>query len=504
MNSLTTQAAPSRSAAPVRIGRLLACIAAGLLAMPPGGGVVRSQDLADAYRVSRPGLYYNAKALGMGNAHSTVGYDFSALHFNPATMAGTDKGSFTMSLAWHGIRSSSDYYGTSDDFSTTSTSNNQAGLVLPFQLDSVRNLMIGIGYTGAKDFNSGFKYSGINGGSASWVQILAAARNQTAKDLALSYEMVDASSNYTGDTTILGAGMLEEGYYLGEGVLVSFPVGFAVEAVRNIFFGVSGSYNTGRFTGDLELSANDVNDVYGLGTRTVPQDPLTEGFENSSLRLVRSKTYTGWDIRFGILYKLENFIGISGSFKIPSHYKVDEELFTSGATSFAGNVSHVLDETRTASEYSFQPPTEITVGAMVNLWFITGTLEAHYLNYAEMKVTAGADIPDRTDLNKRIKDELGSVINLNGGAEFRLPFTGLIARAGFIYLPSQYEADPSRFARKILTAGFGINSSDIMAFDIAYAYGWWGEHQSQQEATEPMVDQFIDSHSVILSMTFSP
>jgi len=33
--------------------------------------------------------------------------------------------------------------------------------------------------------------------------------------------------------------------------------------------------------------------------------------------------------------------------------------------------------------------------------------------------------------NKEVTEQFTRVLNLNGGAELRLPFTGLIARAGF-------------------------------------------------------------------------
>ncbi len=122
-----------------------------------------------------------------------------------------------------------------------------------------------------------------------------------------------------------------------------------------------------------------------------------------------------------------------------------------------------------------------------------------------MKLTSGAgDLPDRTAINKQIKDELGAVVNLNMGAEFRLPFTGLSARAGFMYQPSQYKDDPARFARKFLTAGIGINSSDVMQFDFGYAYGWRGEHKSQKTVDESGADQTIEYHAVLITMRFSP
>jgi hypothetical protein len=487
----------------VKSGARAVAILSAIMALGPRASV--AQQLADVLRVSTQGLFFNARALGMGNAYSTIGYDFSALHFNPATMSVNDRGGYTMSIAADGFKSSSDYYGGKVNFMTTNTAGTQAGLTIPFRLDSVRSLIVGAGYTQSKDFNVGFKYEGLNGGSESFISALAFTESPAARDLGLTYPTYDSSGNFVADATILGTGLYETGYLLNEGGMYYIPFGLSVQAVRNIFVGVSGSYNVGRLTSDLELKATDPYDAYPDGVQAVPGDPRTDGFVGTSYRIVRSKEYKGWDARFGVLYKLENFIGVSASFRMPGANTVDDQVFVSGRTQFGGNTSLEVPETSSVSSYSFQPPSEITVGAMVNLWILTGTAEARYVDYSQVKLTSGAgDLPDRTKVNKQIKDELGAVVNLNMGAEFRLPFTGLSARAGFIYQPSQYKEDPTRFSQKFLTAGIGLNSGDVMQFDFAYAYGWRGEHKSQKTVDESMAQQTLEYHAVLITMRFSP
>jgi hypothetical protein len=464
-----------------------------------------NQEIADALRVSRQGLHFNARALGLGNAYSTIGYDFSALGFNPATMALNNKASYTVTMNTNAFKSDADYYGANINFTTTSTTGSQTGVTVPLRLDSTRNVILGLGYTQSKDYNLGYQYEGFNGGSPSFVEALADKNDLLARSLGLSYATYDSSGNFVGDQTILGSNMYEKGYLLNEGGMFNFSVGASVEAVNNVFFGVSGNYNISPFNSDLELTASDINDVYPVGVSTIPGNSETDGFINTNYRVVRSKQYKGWDIRFGILYKLENFIGLSASFKTPTSHSVNEEVFISGSSQFASDRSLVVPETKFTSSYSFSPPSEMTLGAMVNLWILTGTAQASYVDYADMKITGGVgDLPDRTAINKRIKDELSAVLNLNAGLEFRLPFTGLCARAGAIYQPSPYKDDPSRYSQKFLTAGFGINSNNIMQFDMAYAYGWRGEHKSQQEVSDSGAEQQIAYHSVLFTMRFAP
>jgi hypothetical protein len=95
--------------------------------------------------VSRQGLHFNARALGLGNAYSTMGYDFSALGFNPATMALGKKASYSVTMNTNAFKSDANYYGANVGFTTTSTTGSQTGLTFPVRLDSTHNLVLGLG-----------------------------------------------------------------------------------------------------------------------------------------------------------------------------------------------------------------------------------------------------------------------------------------------------------------------------------------------------------------------
>jgi hypothetical protein len=194
---------------------------------------------------------------------------------------------------------------------------------------------------------------------------------------------------------------------------------------------------------------------------------------------------------------------MSASFKVPFAHTIEETRYLSGTSSFSSGALLQVDPTSTYSSYQIRPPYEATVGAMVNLWILTGTAEATYVDYSQMKVTGGVDFPSESDLNKQIKDQFTRVLNLNAGAEFRLPFTGLIARAGAMYRPSPYKGDPGKYDQKFITLGFGINSADRLFFDIGYLYGWRDQRKDEvQTAADPTVEQTVQYHDVLVSIKF--
>jgi long-subunit fatty acid transport protein len=362
-----------------------------------------------------------------------------------------------------------------------------------------------LGFTQSKDFNLGYQYEGLNAGARSFVQALAEDGDPTARALGLSYSAYDAAGNYLGDRTVLGPNMYEQGYLLDEGALFNLSIGAAVEAAHNVFFGVSANYSTGATISDLELSALDTNDVYPAGMRAGPDNPQTDGFIGTDYRLVRDLQYSGWNVRFGILYKLENFVAWSVSFKLPTSHSIKETLFRSGRSTFASSHSLVVPETESQLFYSFTPPPETTLGAMANFWILTGTAQASYIDYSAMKLNSGVGVlSERTGINKRLKDELVAVINLNAGVEFRPPFTGLSLRAGGMYQPSPFKNAPAGASQKFLTAGLGINSNNLFQVDIGYAYGWRGENKNQQTSSDGGAEQAIAYQSILLTMRFAP
>jgi len=467
-------------------------------------GVLLAQpSVDDAIRVSRQGLIFNARALGMGNAYSTIGYDFTALRMNPATMGLGNEASYTMSVNTNGSIYNSNFFGSQTKFTTTNTTLSQAGFTIPFKIDTTRRATLALGYTQDKDFNRGGEYDGFNQGTSSFITKLAGSPNSVARSLGLIYPTFDQSGRYLGDQTILNGNFQEKGNVLDGGEMLHFSGGVSMEAITNVFFGVSASYNMGSYQSDGEFSATDSKNVFADTVRTVPTDSRTAGFKDASYRDIRNTEYRGWDIRFGLVYRLWNFLGISASFKVPFATTVDETRYLSGTSTFTSGGVINVDQTTFQQTYTIRPPYEATVGAMVNLWILTGTAEATYVDYTQMKVSGGPDVPERSTINKAIKDKFTRVLNLNAGAEFRLPFTGLSARAGAMYRPSPYAADPSRYDQKFLTAGLGINSGDKLFFDIGYLYGWWDQQKSEGETSvEPTVNQTLAYHNLLLSMKF--
>ena len=472
------------------------------------GSIVNAQDyfkpnIGDALRVSISGQIYDARTLSMGNSNTVFNDTYSATLLNPATLGLARKFTVNTSVGANLYNNDANFINDSTFSRRTETVLNQLGIVIPLVSDSAsNNFVISLGYNRSKDFNKILKFSAYNSANNSLIQDLTSINNFIPRELLLSYPEFDPGSNeYLGDRTIFNGNLNQEGYVLEEGGINHWSFGIAGELASNIFFGASFNYNVGSYLRDGEFTESDTRDSYADTIQTIGNDPLTAAFQSFYINDIKDWVFNGYDLRIGVLYKFFNFIGIGGAVKTPSIISITENHYFRGKSQFATSFSAQID-TVIANKFTIQSPYEFSVAADVNLWFITGTAEVTYIDYTQMKFSGDLEVPEQSALNKKIIDAYTQTVNLKIGAEFRLPFTGLSARAGAMYIPYPVADAPTEFDRKFLTAGLGIRSGEgAMEFDVAYVYGFWDQVSEEYGSSIQPVTQSILSQNILASLT---
>ena len=461
--------------------------------------------LNDSYAaiLSERGQTYDAWSMSMGNAYSTFGNSYTAILFNPATLATAEKTTFTTSVGLNLYRNTTNYLSTETSSLKTQTNLSQFGLVLPFKSDSTgRTFALSLGYNQSKDFNRIVEFEGYNA-NGSFVNDLVLDGKNIARNLLLSYPYNDpVSGEYFEDRTILNNNLQQKGSLINDGGLYNWSAGASYEFAYNVFFGASVNYAIGTLQSNREISETDINDFYSLTTTTIPDSSLTAGFESFRFNDVVDWSYNGWDARFGLLYKFFDFIRIGGSVKLPTTFVISEDHYFNGESNFSTGYTKTLDVPVVSSKYEITSPFEFTAAASVNIWFITGAAEVSYTDYTQMRFSGDEDPPVYAEINKQILEKYTQVFNLRAGAEFRLPFTGLSARAGFMYNPSPLANTPTEYDRKILNAGLGISSGEgDFEFHVTYSRSWWDEPGEGFGPNVPPVDQSIKIDNIMTSFT---
>ncbi len=461
--------------------------------------------LNDGYAaiLSERGQSYDAWSMSMGNAYSTFGNSYTATLFNPATLATAEKLTLTTSVGLNLYRNTTNYLSTETSSLKTQTNLSQFGLVYPIKSDSSgRTFALSLGYNQSKDFNRIVEFQGYNS-TGSFVNDLVVDGKNIARNLLLSYPYFDPTSGqYFEDRTILNNNLQQNGSLISDGGLYNWSAGASYEFAHNVFFGASVNYTIGTLQSNREFTETDVNNVYSLTTTTIPDSNLTAGFDSYYLNDVVDWSYNGWDGRFGLLYKFFDFIRLGGSVKLPTTFVIVEDHYFSGQSNFATGYTKTLDNPVISSEYKITSPFEFTAAASVNVWFVTAAAEVSYTDYTQMRFSGDIDPTITAAINKQILTKYTQVFNLRGGAEFRLPFTGLSARAGFMYNPSPLADTPMEYDRKIFNAGLGISSGEgDFEFNVTYSRSWWDEPGEGFGPNVPPVDQAIRIDNVMTSFT---
>ena len=463
-----------------------------------------SQTHEDAFRLSQPGIIYDARSLSMGNAYSIIGNTYTATLMNPATLGLAKKTTFSGSINLNLYYNEVKFLDDSLDSHKTETNFSQFGVVYPVAKDSgSKSLVFSLGFNKSNDFNRIVKFEAFNASNRTIINDLTANNSEITKSLQLSYPVLDsASGEFLGDATVLNGNLNQKASVLDEGGINHWSFGFAYEFATNVFFGASANYAVGSYLSNREYFEVDTRNVYGNDVRTLQDSALTAGFEEFYLNDVVEWAYNGWDIRFGFLYKFFNFIGIGGSVKIPTQYSISETHYFNGTSSFATGLINELDIPPIETKYGVTSPFEFTAGAAVNIWIVTATAEATYIDYTQMKFSGDMDVPTKAALNKDILERYTQIVNLRAGAEFRLPWTGLSARAGFIYNMSPLKDAPSDYDKKYLTAGVGISSGEgDFEMNLAGMLGWWDIPSEDFGGNIPTISQNIIDANILASFT---
>lgn len=453
--------------------------------------------------LSERGLSYDAWSMSMGNAYSTLGNSYTATLFNPATLALADKVTFTTSVGLNLYRNTTNYLSNETNSDKTQTNLNQFGLVYPIKMDSAgRTFAFSFGYNHSKDFNKIIKFEAFNPDN-SFIKEISSTKSAVSRQLLLSYPYYDPNTGeFFEERTILDNNLKQSGSLINEGGINNWSAGASFEFAANVFFGASINYAVGTIISNREFSETDVNDVYSTNIVTFPDSSLTAGFESFYLNDVVEWSYNGWDARFGLLYKFFNFISLGGSVKLPTTYVIQEDHYFNGNSSFSTGLKRELDIPVISSKYNITSPFEFTAAAAVNLFFVTAAAEVSYIDYTQMRFSGDIDVPTTAALNKNILEKYRQVISLRSGAEFRLPFTGLSARAGFMYNPSPLADAAKEDAKKILNAGLGISSGEgDLEFNITYSRCWWTQSGEEFGTNAPTIDQSIKVDNIMASFT---
>jgi len=424
-----------------------------------------AQNYNDALRLSEIGLGFNARALGMGNSFIGVSDDYSGSFFNPAGLGLMKRMEFSAGINYNNFINNTEFFGSETEFSNSSSNLDAIGFTFPFPTKQ-GSFVTSFGYNKIKDFNNVVKFDGYNSGNSSMIQELLGYGD-------ISYQLY--LTDISGNNTPIEGRLNQSGTIISEGSIDSWSFAAALEIAPRVFAGATLNLLSGSFKRDREYIEDDfLRNNYDLNVITDPASPSTVDFERFLLNDIIEWDLSGWDMKFGLLFNLNRYLNMGFTVKLPSRFTVKENYFVNAESQFGTGFVATLDpEIFNELEYEISTPFVYSGGASFYFAGLLIAADVSYIDYAQMEFSDGLEVSDRSAINKDIKDFFRGVFNYNVGIEYKLPISGLRFRGGAMLKPSPFKDDPTEFDKKFVTAGIGFLTSETVAIDLAYIYGWW-------------------------------
>jgi len=470
-------------------------------------GLNFAQNYNDALLLSEPGLYSDARALGMGNSFTALSGEYSSIMFNPAGLGFAKKFRFSAGLNVLSFDNTASFLNSSTNSLQNTVNLNQVGFVFPVPT-AKGSLVFALGYNRVKEFNSLTEFDGFNSGNTSMIQFVTGDVNELVpltNDIRLAYEILDPNNeNYVRDTTLIEGLLNQSGKTRVRGNIGNWSFAGATEVAKDFFIGGTFNILSGRYKRDRDYFEDDTKDIYGINLELVPGDNTTRDFQSFLFNDVIEWDLSGWDVKFGMLYNWKNFLKFGADIKLPSYYTIKESYFATVSSEFGTNnnfelAQPLLDDV----EYKIKTPFEYSFGASLNVNIFTVSGNLKLIDYTQMEFTEGLGTEYRIERNKEIDDLFRTAVTYNGGVEVKIPHLPIWGRVGAIYIQSPYLNDTTEFDKKYLTAGAGIKLGNSLKLDIAYAYGWWNDFSDNYGSNVSRVQQDINVQNFILNISTS-
>jgi hypothetical protein len=440
----------------------------------------KSQNMADAFRLSFNQINGTARAGAMGNAFGALGGDFTSLSINPAGIGIFLNNEFVISPSMDLYKSD-----LTVNQSVFSDNNYRLGLnnigfvgKIGGGKNSVGKVSFnwGIGMNKVFDFNQ-VSFGENNDSPSSFLDGITDWAN--SEQLSNAYlnsdfnrvDYRDWPTKLAWDTYLLNPALDSQGKEIDGSYQNLLYLNEKVNQRKS--FDQRGGINEMVIAGGFNFNHRFyIGATLGLQSVNINQiTHYTEEFGGNSFMFTDNYSLTGNGVNFklGVIYKPVDFVRLGFAVHTPTFFNALDQSNTLSMN--AALLEDHTDEGTNLYNYDFNTPLKtVFSGALVIGKFGLVSLDVEALNYASMRFRNPDD--DMTDLNSSIGNNFKSVVNIRAGGELKLS-EQLSLRAGYENYGNPYNSSFSGFEpvlsknSSVTSFGIGYNAGKLFA-DVTY------------------------------------
>ncbi|HVA98739.1 MAG TPA: hypothetical protein VNG53_07590 [Bacteroidia bacterium] len=440
----------------------------------------KAQTDVDVLRYSETSFGGTARYSSMGGAFGALGADISTLSENPAGIGlyRETEVTFTPSLFYQNTNSSYNGNSTSDGKYNFNFGN--IGIVTTYKNHRVKqngwvSFNFGFGYNRQNNFNNNIDIKG-NNNSSSLLDDFAANANGTnytnldqfSTGLAFTTGLIDTvagnNSQYKNNAIPSGTPLTQEKVIQTHGSMGETVISLGGNYMNKLFVGGTIGIDRINYT---------ESDLY---TETVLNPSLTN-LSNYSFTSDLNTVGTGVNFKFGIIYKINNWVRIGGAFHTPTFYNMNDTY--SNTINGVDNHGNQYYAASPSGNYNYYLTTPMrAIGSVAFIIAKKGLISADYEfeDYSTASLTSN-DPGVFTNVDNTVQRKYTSAGNIHVGAEYRI-VPPVSIRAGYALYGNPFSSEPANAGingqRTSYSAGFGIRNHNMFA-DFAYVYTMYNQ-----------------------------
>lgn len=435
-----------------------------------------AQNEEDVLRYSSYDLMGTARYTGLGGAYGAVGADFSSLSTNPAGIGVYKRSEFTISPSIFFGNSEGSYNGRTLDDGKNNFALGNVGIVVTgkpvdrLNKSPLKNYQFGFGLTRLKDFNNRYIIEGVNDRNSLLDTYLEYAGNKNPASLN-AFDTRPAFDTFLIDTLPGQATNTYIDAYDYIGGFTSAIQRKSIETKGSINEVVlSGGMNVGdRFyfglTFGFPYMRYKQNSTYKEFNQTEPRD-LEEFSVYESLETKGS----GFNIKFGTIVKVNQFLRLGAAFHTPTWYNNITDKWNSTTEAYYANGDYFRAQSPFGEfKYDIKTPWHFLGSAAVVLGK-TGLFSAdyEYVDYSTARLSPSVDFSNENDV---IRTNFKQTHNFRFGAEVFLGAVQL--RGGYAFKMSPFVDGVNDGSVQIISGGIGYRTAEFFV-DAALSYSGSG------------------------------
>jgi len=466
------------------------------------GGAIYAQNQVDALRYSQIYFGGTARSLALAGAFGAAGADFSTVSSNPAGLGLYKSSEIMFSPAFYSGKTKSTYNGKIAEDQKFNVNVSNLGMVFNFDLDKNeenkapgwKNAQFAFGVNRLNNFNNRMALQGPSNNSSILNMFVDQANGTESGGLdrfgsALAFDtwLIDTLNGGPTDyySVLPNGGVLQRKLVTTTGGINEMNISMGANYDDRIYLGGTIGFPFVRYTEQSQYyEIDDADSITGFKSMTYSEDLTTTG--------------NGFNFKFGVIYRINDFVRIGASLHTPTFFTLRDSFSKKMKSEFDNGKDYSANSPIGAFDYELTTPMRATG----NISFIIGKLgminaDYEFIDYSDARLRSKSY--KYFDENEEIRMNYASTGNIRIGGELMLsPFS---IRGGYALYGSPYKSNLNDGKKSFATFGLGVRENGYF-FDIAYIYSFSKEDYYLYAGVPKAATNDFSAHNIVLTLGF--